>query len=180
MSVTAELDSPVLAPAAHLRAKGGATSQEWLTFRLGQEEYGMEILRVQEIRSYEKPTRIANMPDHVKGVVDLRGVIVPIIDLRMKFGMTDIRYDGPTVTIVLNVNGQIVGAVVDSVSDVVDLKPGDVKPFPEMSTCVEARFITGIGSLSHDGANRMLILLDIAGLTASMQLGAHQVLSARG
>ncbi len=148
------------------------TAQEWLTFRLGDEEYGMDILRVQEIRSYEKPTRIANMPDYLKGVVDLRGVIVPIIDLRMKLGMRDMRYDGATVTIVLNVGGQIVGTVVDSVSDVLELKADDVKPFPEMSASSESQFITGIGSLKHDGAERMLILLDIAALVVSMKIGS--------
>jgi purine-binding chemotaxis protein CheW len=147
-------------------------AQEWLTFRLGDEEYGIDILRVQEIRSYEKPTRIANMPDYVKGVVNLRGVIVPILDLRMKLGMTDLRYDGITVTIVLNVGGQIVGAVVDSVSDVLELKPDDVKAFPDMTASVESRFITGIGSLKHDGHDRMLILMDIASLVASMKFGA--------
>jgi purine-binding chemotaxis protein CheW len=147
-------------------------AQEWLTFRLGAEEYGIDILRVQEIRSYEKPTRIANMPDYVKGVVNLRGVIVPILDLRMKLGMTDLRYDGVTVTIVLNVGGQIIGAVVDSVSDVLELKQEEVKPFPQMTTSVESRFITGIGSLKHDGQDRMLILMDIASLVASMKIGA--------
>jgi purine-binding chemotaxis protein CheW len=148
------------------------TAQEWLTFRLGDEEYGMEILRVQEIRSYEKPTRIANTSDHVKGVINLRGVIVPILDLRMRLGMSDPRYDGLTVTIVLNVGDQIVGAVVDSVSDVLALKPEDVKPFPEVTSSIESRFITGIGSLKHDGHDRMLILLDIASLVASMKVGA--------
>ena len=147
------------------------TAREWLTFRLGGEEYGMEILRVQEIRSYEKPTRIANMPDYVKGVVDLRGVIVPILDLRLKLGMTDLRYDGTTVTIVLNVGGEIVGAVVDSVSDVLKLDADDIKPFPDTTSSVASRFITGIGSLKHDGHERMLILVDIASLVASMKVG---------
>ena len=174
MSASTELENSALANAAIAAARSAVpfTAQEWLTFRLGQEEYGMDILRVQEIRSYEKPTRIANMPDYVKGVVNLRGVIVPILDLRMKLGMTDLRYDGVTVTIVLNVNGQIVGAVVDSVSDVLELKQDDVKPFPELTTALESHFITGIGSVRHDGAERMLILLDIASLVASMKFGA--------
>jgi purine-binding chemotaxis protein CheW len=174
MSASTEFETSAIAHAATAAAKSPTpfSAQEWLTFRLGKEEYGMNILRVQEIRSYEKPTRIANMPDYLKGVVNLRGVIVPILDLRMRFGMTDLRYDGVTVTIVLNVGGQIVGAVVDSVSDVLELKRDDVKPFPEMTTSVESRFITGIGSLKHDGADRMLILLDIASLVASMKIGS--------
>jgi len=174
MSASIELETSAIANAAITAAKAAPpfSAQEWLTFRLGEEEYGMDILRVQEIRSYEKPTRIANMPDFVKGVVNLRGVIVPILDLRMKLGMTDLRYDGATVTIVLNVGSQVVGVVVDSVSDVLELKPDDVKPFPEMTTSVESRFITGIGSLKHDGHDRMLILLDIASLIRSMKIGS--------
>lgn len=174
MTASTTTETTALATAAIQAAKASVpfSAQEWLTFRLGDEEYGMDILSVQEIRSYEKPTRIANMPDYVKGVVNLRGVIVPILDFRMRLGLTDLRYDGATVTIVLNVDGQVVGAVVDSVSDVLELKAGDIKPFPDMATSVESRFITGIGSLTHDGAERMLILLDIASLVASMKVGA--------
>jgi len=174
MSATTELETSALAQAAIAAAQTSTpfAAQEWLTFRLGEEEYGMDILRVQEIRSYEKPTRIANMPDYVKGVVDLRGVIVPILDLRMQLGMTELRYDGVTATIVLNVGDRIVGVVVDSVSDVLELKQEDIKPFPEMTTSVESRFITGIGSLKHDGRNRMLILLDIASLVGNLKNGA--------
>jgi purine-binding chemotaxis protein CheW len=147
-------------------------AHEWLTFRVGEEEYGIDILRVQEIRSYEKPTRIANMPDHVKGVVSLRGVIVPILDLRMKLGLSDLRYDDMTVTIVLNVGGRIVGMVVDSVSDVLELMQGDIKPPPEIKTSAESPFIMGIGSLKHDGNDRMLVLLDISSLVTGMETGA--------
>jgi purine-binding chemotaxis protein CheW len=96
-------------------------SAEFLTFRLGGEEYGIDILRVQEIRSYEEPTRIANAPSFIKGVVNLRGVIVPVVDLRIKLGCDKVEYNGFTVVIVLNVRGRVVGAVVDSVSDVLEL-----------------------------------------------------------
>jgi purine-binding chemotaxis protein CheW len=173
MSASTSLETSAVARAAAAAAKASTpiAAQEWLTFRLGDEEYGMDILRVQEIRSYEKPTRIANMPEHVKGVVNLRGVIVPILDLRMRLGMTDVRYDGATVTIVLNVGGQVVGVVVDSVSDVLELSKDDVKPFPGMSTSIEVSCITGIGSLKHDGHDRMLILLDIAALIAGIKDG---------
>ena len=140
---------------------------EYLTFRLGAEEYGIDILRVQEIRSYEQPTRIANSPDFIKGVVNLRGVIVPIVDLRLKLACAAADYNSFTVVIVLNVKGRVVGAVVDSVSDVLALNKDDIKPAPEMSSAMDSGFITGIGSVN----DRMLILMDIEGLMASEEMG---------
>lgn len=140
---------------------------EFLTFRLGEEEYGIDILRVQEIRSYEQPTRIANAPSFIKGVVNLRGVIVPIVDLRLKLGCASAEYNSFTVVIVLNVKGRVVGAVVDSVSDVLELPAETIKPAPEMSSAIDASFITGIGSVN----DRMLILMDIESLMASADMG---------
>jgi purine-binding chemotaxis protein CheW len=140
---------------------------EFLTFRLGGEEYGIDILKVQEIRSYEPPTRIANAPAFVKGVVNLRGVIVPIVDLRLRLGCASAEYSALTVVIVLNVKGRVVGAVVDSVSDVLELAKDAIKPAPEMASAVDASFITGIGSVGE----RMLILMDIEGLMASEEMG---------
>ena len=140
---------------------------EFLTFRLGAESYGIEILKVQEIRGYESPTTIANAPSFIKGVVNLRGVIVPIVDLRLKLGCETAEYNSFTVAIVLNVKGRVVGAVVDSVSDVLALDAETIKPAPEMSSAVDTSFITGIGSV----ADRMLILMDIEGLMASEEMG---------
>jgi len=140
---------------------------EFLTFRLGAEEYGIDILKVQEIRSYEPPTRIANAPTFIKGVVNLRGVIVPIIDLRLKLACETAEYNGFTVVIVLNVKGRVVGVVVDSVSDVLALDAETIKPAPEMSSAIDTGFITGIGSV----AERMLILMDIEGLMSSAEMG---------
>ena len=140
---------------------------EFLTFRLGGEEYGIDILKVQEIRSYEPPTRIANAPAFIKGVVNLRGVIVPIVDLRLRLGCETAEYSALTVVIVLNVKGRVVGAVVDSVSDVLELGKDAIKPAPEMASAVDASFITGIGSVGE----RMLILMDIEGLMASQEMG---------
>jgi purine-binding chemotaxis protein CheW len=140
---------------------------EFLTFRLGAEEYGIDILRVQEIRSYEEPTRIANAPHFIKGVVNLRGVIVPVVDLRMKLGCEKVEYNGFTVVIVLNVHGRVVGAVVDSVSDVLELSHELIKPAPDMNTSVDTSFITGIASVGE----RMLILMDIAALMSSADMG---------
>ena len=144
-----------------------AAGGEFLTFRLGAEEYGIDILKVQEIRSYEQPTRIANAPAFVKGVVNLRGVIVPIVDLRVKLACETVEYNSFTVVIVLNVRGRVVGAVVDSVSDVLELSRDAVKAAPEMSTAVDTSFITGIGSIN----DRMLILMDIEALMSSAEMG---------
>jgi len=144
-----------------------AAGGEFLTFRLGGEEYGIDILKVQEIRSYEQPTRIANAPAFIKGVVNLRGVIVPIVDLRVKLNCESVEYNSFTVVIVLNVKGRVVGAVVDSVSDVLELGAGTIKPAPEMHTSVDTSFITGIGSVNE----RMLILMDIEGLMTSADMG---------
>ena len=148
-----------------------AVGGEFLTFRLGAEEYGIDILRVQEIRSYEQPTRIANAPSFIKGVVNLRGVIVPIVDLRLKLDCAAAEYNDFTVVIVLNIKGRVVGAVVDSVSDVLELGRDSIKPAPEMNSVVDTSFITGIGSLKTDGAERMLILMDIEALMSSADMG---------
>ncbi|MCX7815191.1 MAG: chemotaxis protein CheW [Tepidimonas ignava] len=143
-------------------------SAEYLTFRLGAEEYGIDILRVQEIRSYENPTRIANAPRHMLGVVNLRGVIVPVVDLRIKLGCPSVEYNGLTVVIVLNVKGRVVGVVVDSVSDVLELPRDQIRAAPEMtSTTVDTAFITGIASVGE----RMLILMDIEALMSSPDMG---------
>ena len=153
--------------AAREAAQAGHAGGEFLTFRLGEEEYGIDILRVQEIRSYEAPTRIANAPHFIKGVVNLRGVIVPIIDLRLKLGCESAEYNAFTVVIVLNVRGRVVGAVVDSVSDVLELTRDHIKPAPELHSNVDGNFITGIGSVG----DRMLILMDIEGLMSSADMG---------
>ena len=149
--------------------------REFLAFKLGAEEYGIDILRVQEIRSYEQPTRIANAPAFIKGVVNLRGVIVPIVDLRMKLGCAAAEYNTFTVVIVLNVKGRVVGAVVDSVSDVLELSSDTIKPAPELSSAVDSGFITGIGAVKNgsgdDATERMLILMDIEALMASADMG---------
>lgn len=162
----------MMTDAAHVASHEAARAAvhaggEFLTFRLGAEEYGIDILKVQEIRSYEQPTRIANSPSFIKGVVNLRGVIVPIVDLRLKLGCDSAEYNSFTVVIVLNVKGRVVGAVVDSVSDVLALDAQTIKEAPEMNSAVDTSFITGIGSVGE----RMLILMDIEGLMASAEMG---------
>jgi purine-binding chemotaxis protein CheW len=145
-----------------------AHSGEYLTFRLGSEEYGIDILKVQEIRSYEAPTRIANAADFIKGVVNLRGVIVPIVDLRVKLNCPSSEINSFTVVIVLNVRGRVVGAVVDSVSDVLELTKEQIRQAPEMTAAaVDTTYITGIATVN----DRMLILMDIEGLMSSADMG---------
>jgi len=152
---------------ARAAAAAAATHGEYLTFRLGGEEYGIDILRVQEIRSYEQPTRIANSPAFLKGVVNLRGVIVPIIDLRVKLNCNSADFNAFTVVIVLNIMGRVVGAVVDSVSDVLELSTDQVKPAPGMNAQVDMSFITGIANVGE----RMLILMDITALMSAADMG---------
>ena len=141
--------------------------REFLAFKLGDEEYGIDILRVQEIRSYEVPTRIANAPHFIKGVVNLRGVIVPIVDMRLKFNLDSANYDSFTVVIVLNIASRIVGMVVDAVSDVITLTPEQLRPVPEFNSNIDATHLLAIGAID----DRMLILVDIEKLMASSDMG---------
>ena len=139
------------------------STNEYLTFTLGQEEYGVDILKVQEIRGYEAVTKIANAPAFIKGVANLRGTIVPIVDMRIKFNLGEPVYDQFTVVIILNVAGRVVGMVVDSVSDVIELKPEQVRPAPDFSSSFDTRYITGLGTVDE----RMLILVDIERLMSA-------------
>ncbi|MDB5893459.1 MAG: chemotaxis protein CheW [Rhodoferax sp.] len=143
------------------------TTREYLTFRLSQEEYGIDILKVQEIRGYEPPTRIANSPAFIKGVVNLRGTIVPIIDMRLKFNCSEAEYNSFTVVIILNLRNRIVGIVVDSVSDVLELAPDSIKSAPDIESIIDAGCILGLGSVG----DRMLILLDIERLMSGVDMG---------
>jgi purine-binding chemotaxis protein CheW len=144
-------------------AVSGGNSQEFLSFTLGHEDYGVDILKVQEIRGYEKPTAIANAPAFMKGVVNLRGTIVPIIDMRMKFNLGEPSYDQFTVVIILNVAGRTVGIVVDGVSDVLALPAGQIRAAPEFSAVFDTQYIIGLGTVEQ----RMLILVDIDKLMSS-------------
>ncbi len=142
-------------------------AREYLTFRLDQEEYGIDILKVQEIRGYEPPTRIANAPAFIKGVVNLRGTIVPIVDMRLKFGCSKAEYNTFTVVIVLHLRQRVVGIVVDSVSDVLELAQENVKTAPDVVSVIDRDSILGLGSLG----DRMLILLDIERLMDAADMG---------
>ncbi|TFH86699.1 chemotaxis protein CheW [Billgrantia azerbaijanica] len=147
-------------------AAAEAQNSEFLVFSLGDEEYAIDILKVQEIRGYENVTRIANTPDFIKGVTNLRGVIVPIVDLRIKFHLDKVEYAGQTVVIVVNVEDRIVGIVVDGVSDVMTLSPDQIKPAPEFGVTLSSDFLSGLGSLD----DRMLVIVDIDKLLTSDEM----------
>ena len=149
------------------KTQAAASADEFLSFTLGEEHYGVDILKVQEIRGYDSVTRLPDAPDYIKGVINLRGTIVPVIDLRLKLRLREARYDSFTVMIVLNVEDRVVGIVVDSVSDVIPLSAEQIRPKPEFGAAVDTRFISGIGTQDE----RMLILLDIETLLDTADLG---------
>lgn len=161
MQTQTQIQMPAQASAAQ-----APQNNEFLTFKLGAEEYGIDILKVQEIRSYEAVTTIANAPEFIKGVVNLRGVIVPIVDMRIKFCLGDISYDQFTVVIILNVAGRVVGMVVDSVSDVISLTQEQIRPAPEFGAALDTEYITGLGTVDK----RMLILMDIEKLMTGQDM----------
>ena len=154
--------------------QAGQPAQEYLTFTLGREEYAIDILRVQEIRGYDQVTTIANSPAFIKGVINLRGAIVPIVDLRIKFNLADVGYDQFTVVIILNVGRRIVGAVVDSVSDVIALGREEIKPPPEFGASFDTEYLLGLATV----AERMLILVDIEKLMTSREMALVEAAAA--
>ena len=146
--------------------ESGGHSQEYLLYTLGPEEYAIDILKVQEIRGYEAPTTIANAPDFLKGVINLRGTIVPIVDLRIKFKVGTADYTPVTVVIILNIGSRVVGIVVDSVSDVTMLGQDQIRPAPEFAATVDTKYINGLCTLDE----RMLIVVDIERLMMSREM----------
>lgn len=146
-------------------SSAGDARSEFLVFTLSDEEYGIDILKVQEIRGYDvdSVTRIANVPPFIKGITNLRGTIVPIVDLRIRFNLGDAQYNEQTVVIILNLSHRVVGIVVDGVSDVLMLSGDQIKPAPEFNAALSAEYLTGLGTV----ADRMLILVDIERLMTS-------------
>jgi purine-binding chemotaxis protein CheW len=155
---------------ARMQTNEGTTAagegRELLTFTLGSEEYGIDILKVQEIRGYDAVTAIANAPEFIKGVINLRGIIVPIVDMRIKFKLGMIEYDQFTVVIILNIARRVVGIVVDGVSDVITLTADQLKPAPEFSSTMGTQYIMGLGTVDE----RMIIVLDIEKLMISSDM----------
>jgi purine-binding chemotaxis protein CheW len=144
----------------------GVTGSEYLTFTLGDEEYGIDILMVQEIRAYETVTKIVNLPDFIKGVINLRGVIVPVVDMRIKFQLGNVAYNEFTVVIVLSVCERVIGMVVDGVSDVIALTPEQIRATPEFGSSLDVQYLIGLGTVDE----RMIILVDIEQLMSSREM----------
>jgi len=160
------MNAEPVTPGAAARTAASVVGCELLTFSLGSEYYGVDILKVQEIRGYDTVTRIPDAPPWIKGVINLRGAIVPVIDLRIKFRLETVAYNEFTVMIILNLASRIVGIVVDGVSDVTRLTPEQVKPAPEFGAGLDTRYIAGLGALE----DRMLILVDIERLLQAEDL----------
>ncbi len=152
----------------------GGSSRELLTFTLGSEEYGIDILKVQEIRGYDAVTTIANSPEFIKGVINLRGIIVPIIDMRIKFNLGNVTYNELTVVIILNIAKRVVGMVVDGVSDVITLTADQLKPSPEFSSSMDTQYIMGLGTVD----DRMIIVVDIEKLMTSRDMDLVEMAAA--
>ena len=155
-------------------AKHDVAGREFLTFTLGKEEYGIDILKVQELRGYDNVTHIANAPDFLKGVVNLRGVITPIIDMRIKLNLGTPTYDQFTVVVILNLHQHVMGMVVDSVSDVITLVADQIKPAPQMGSAIDSDYLIGLGAIDE----RMLILVDIDKFMPSSNIGLVERLAA--
>lgn len=149
-------------------ANPAAAASQFLTFLLGAEQYGVEILNVQEIRGYSVVTPIPNAPSYVKGVINLRGTVVPVVDLRTKFCMELAEYNKFTVIIVVTVGAKVTGLVVDAVSDVLDVPASEMRMAPDLGTAVDTRFIRGMATIG----DQMTVLLDIDRLLSEDQLVA--------
>lgn len=154
----------LMLPTKRIREESRKLS-EFLTFTLGGEEYAIDILKVQEIRVYESVTRIANTPNFIKGVINLRGLIVPIVDLRIKFNLGEPVYNEFTVTVILSLGRRVIGIVVDSVSDVISLDAQEIHPAPEFGT-FDLQYLLGLAAVNE----RMLILIDIERLMSSAEM----------
>lgn len=141
-------------------------TREVLVFVLGTEEYGVDILKVQEIRGYGKVTPIPSAPDYLKGVMNLRGIIVPIVDMRVKFRLAEVRYDEFTVVVILRIGDRVIGLVVDGVADVIALTASEVRQAPHLGSVVDSSFIAGLATQD----DRMVLLLDIEKLLSSGEL----------
>lgn len=162
-----ESSTPTLSSPSAASDRQRALAGQYLTLRLGQESYAIDILRVQEIRSYEQPTRMVNAPSFINGVINLRGVIVPIVDLRLKLQIGEADFNEFTVVIILNIHGTVVGAVVDAVSDVVTLGADAIKAAPQFDSGIDARFVLGLAHLGE----RTLIVMDMETLLSHAELG---------
>jgi purine-binding chemotaxis protein CheW len=144
--------------------------REFLAFRLDREEYGIDILNVQEIRGCDAVTRIADAPAFIQGIINLRGMNVPIIDLRVKFALSQASFDAFTVVLVLKVQDKVVGAVVDSVSEVLELDDRQIEREPAPTSTPLTPYVTGVATVESFEGQRTLTLIDIGSLIAQIDL----------
>ena len=151
----------------HTQTRSSHDDLQFLTFNLADELYSVDILKVQEIKGYTNATKIPNMPAYFKGVLNLRGTIVPIVDLRMKFGMGATEPTTFTVVVVVNIGNRVMGMLVDAVSDVLDLKAKDIQPAPELGSSVDTTFVAGLGNVN----DHLVTILDINRVLSDDQLG---------
>lgn len=162
--------TPTLPPGAARAADGSATADEYLIFRLGQHEYGIDNAQVLEIRGHEPTEPVARTPNFIKGVLKLRGAMIPIVDLRLKLEHEPARHDGFTVTIVLNISQRVVGVVVDFVSDLIALQPEHIQAAPDPDGGVHSDHVVGVGVIKNGGADRVIHLLDMAHLISGADI----------
>ena len=148
------------------RALLSACHNGLLTFSLGEQNYALDIIKVQEIRGYEPVTQLANLPGYIKGVINLRGSIVPIVDLRIKLGLTTANYSATTVVVILSLAERLIGIVVDAVSDVMEITQEQIKPPPELGSRIDIRYLLGMVTFDE----RMVALVDIESLLMSDEL----------
>jgi purine-binding chemotaxis protein CheW len=151
-----------------LKTHGPLPAEQYLTFQLAGQDYGIEILRVQEIKCWEKPTRLPHAPEHVQGVINLRGAVVPILDLRQRFNLHESHETSTAVVIVVKTDspraGLTAGIVVDAVCEVRSIESADLQPPPDLGAAFDSGFVRGLVMVEE----RMLILLDLATLIADM------------
>lgn len=166
LELTRSTETALLTSAAATAILAGNTPQEVLAFRLGDEEYGISLRCVQEIRSYQAPTRLAGAGENLLGVIDLRGEVVPLLDLRRRFGLPRADFDAMTVIIVISLAGRCVGVVADQVNDVVMLPSGQIRSMPGLPGCSDHTYMVAIGVVEE----RRLVLLDIERLLADSVL----------
>ncbi|HVY60609.1 MAG TPA: chemotaxis protein CheW [Planctomycetota bacterium] len=141
---------------------------QFLTFTLGDEEYGIDLLKVQEIKGCPAITRIPNTPPHIRGVMNLRGAVVPVLDLRARFGLPEPADRKLAVIILVNIRAKIVGLVVDAVSDVLDVKREDVEAAPALGDGIDTTFLTGMAKAGE----KLILLLDLDRIAGLSELAA--------
>jgi purine-binding chemotaxis protein CheW len=161
----------------NLDALTDQNSEQYLTFILAGEEYAIDILRVQEIKGWDKVTTLPRTPNYLEGVINLRGTIVPIVDLRKRFGLPEVVYGPMTVVIVLKVLGEehdrVMGIIVDAVSDVHNLQHDCIRSAPDLKGHLDSRFVSGLTTIE----NRMVVLMDIDALLNSEELSLEDAVS---